>query len=289
MKVLVTGSTGRLGSRVAAALVAAGHEVVATDVRAPAEVTGATASVVATRVADLCQFDAARELVRGVDVVCHLGNLPNMPASGRAAGFMNNTIANYNAFLAATEAGVRRIVYASSVQAYGCLGYTSGDGPGGFTAPLYLPLDEDHPLRPADAYPLSKANGEYIAESFCRALPGLTAWSLRYTGIRVPRPPTDGPKRKWELGPLHAVLGSMCTWVHVDDAVRVTVLACGADRPGHTALNVVAQTSSPPWTEEALAATFGAVPPFRRHVPAGQALVCGDRAEQLLGFRAEHR
>ncbi|HEV7299574.1 MAG TPA: NAD(P)-dependent oxidoreductase [Tepidisphaeraceae bacterium] len=285
MKVVVTGSAGLLGSRVTAALMVDGHDVVATDVRAPDGEAAAT-----TRVIDLCQIEAVRELVTGADVVCHLGNLPSTVPSGRSKGYINNTAANYNVYLAATEAGVRRIVYASSVQAYGCFGFTSAPGDGNFTPPRYLPLDEDHPLQPADAYPLSKATGEWIAASFCRAIPDLTAWSLRFTGIRVPqppRPPHFGPRNKHGVSP-RLMLGGMCTWVHMDDAIRATVLACAADRPGHTPLNIVAQTSRPAWTPEALAALYGSVPEFRRPVLPEQSLVSGDRAEQLLGFRAAH-
>src|SRR5688500_855866 len=190
MKVVVTGVAGRLGSRVAAALVAAGHEVVASDVRVADE---AVAGAVPLRVVDLCQIEPVRELVQGADVVCHLGNLPGTNYSGRSKGFINNTAANYNVFLAATEAGVRRMVYASSIQAYGCFGFTSGDGPGSFTRPQYLPTDEHPPLHPAAAYPLSKANGEFIAASCCRALPDLTVWSLRYTGMRMPKPSQATP------------------------------------------------------------------------------------------------
>src|SRR5688500_3554137 len=109
MKIVVTGSAGRLGSRVGRALAAAGHEVIATDVREPQE------PMPGLRIADLQQIDAARELVQGADAVCHLGNLPGLAPVGRSKGFINNTSVNYNMFLAATEAGVRRMVYASSI------------------------------------------------------------------------------------------------------------------------------------------------------------------------------
>jgi nucleoside-diphosphate-sugar epimerase len=306
MKIVVTGSAGRLGSGVARALLAAGHEVVATDVRLPTEPTPEV------RVVDLCHIDAVRELMQGAEAVCHLGNLPGFGGApgatpiGRSKGFINNTATNYNVFLAATEAGVRRIVYASSIQAYGCCGYTSTNGPGIFSRPQYLPLDEDHPLNPVDAYPLSKAVGESIAASFCQALPDLTAWSMRFSGIAMPRPPRPpearppqpappqgaappgGAPRKYVPG-AGPTLGSLCTWVHMEDAVRATVLACGLDRPGHTPLNILAQTSRPAWSPEALTAIFGAVPPFRRTMVPEEPLISPERAERLLGFRAEHR
>jgi nucleoside-diphosphate-sugar epimerase len=50
--------------------------------------------------------------------------------------------------------------------------------------PDYLPVDEDHPLRPEDPYGLSKEIGEVIARSY--ALKGLETVSLRPSGVVTP-------------------------------------------------------------------------------------------------------
>jgi nucleoside-diphosphate-sugar epimerase len=52
-------------------------------------------------------------------------------------------------------------------------------------APVYVPIDEDHPLRPADAYALSKAVGEQAADYFVSQR-GLEVISFRFMGVRVP-------------------------------------------------------------------------------------------------------
>jgi len=237
---------------------------------------------------DLAVPENAVSLMSGVEAVCHLGNLPGFGGRGRAEGYLNNTASNYNVFLAATQAGVRRIVYASSVQAYGCFGFSSGEGQGFVTPPLYLPIDEDHPLQVTDAYPLSKACGEWIGESFCRAHPDLTVWSLRYSAIylpahlRQPKPLLPGQKH-----PSRTLLGSLGTLIHVSDATRATVLALNKDRPGHTAVNIVASPSKHAWSIDALTEAYGRPPVFKRPLQPTDPLITGERAELLLSFRAQ--
>jgi UDP-glucose 4-epimerase len=79
-------------------------------------------------------------------------------------------------FAAAQAAGVKKIVCGSSLAIYGFYYPTTELGPG------YLPVDEDHPLRPQDPYGLSKL----VAEKLCDALAhktGAQIASLRFSGI----------------------------------------------------------------------------------------------------------
>jgi len=78
MKVLVTGAAGFIGSHVASALAAVGHEVVALDVLLPAvhpDPVGSRRRVAEDAVfveADVRDADSVRAALHGVDVVCHL-------------------------------------------------------------------------------------------------------------------------------------------------------------------------------------------------------------------------
>jgi nucleoside-diphosphate-sugar epimerase len=273
MKILVTGSTGKLGRAVVAELLAHGHEVVATDRRAPEQ----AAAGPATRLADLTRIDEARPLVREVDVVCHLGNIPWFDEPQYASGFANNTAVNYNVFQAAEEAGVGRVVYASSVQAYGMLGPL-------YAAPRYLPVDEDHPLLATNPYALSKAGGEAIAESFLRRGKIRQVFSLRYTAILEGPGPVVSPGDPRPQP--RSATGSLFTRVSFADAARATRLACEAERAGHTALNIASPRAAAWWRAEDLEEVYGVVPAMRRPLSGGEALISSARAKEILEFEA---
>ena len=77
-----------------------------------------------------------------------------------AATYATNILSTYNVLEAATRLGVRKIVFASSETTYGiCFGH-------GERRPLYVPVDEEHPTIPEDAYAMSEVAGEVTARSF---------------------------------------------------------------------------------------------------------------------------
>ena len=84
-----------------------------------------------------------------------------MPAPA-ATIFDTNVRGTWNVLEAAHATSVRRVVVCSSVSALG-IDFTNPRLP-----PAYLPIDEAHPLRPTQAYGLSKQLGEEIARSFAR-------------------------------------------------------------------------------------------------------------------------
>jgi nucleoside-diphosphate-sugar epimerase len=174
MKVLVTGAAGRLGSAVCAHLVDAGHEVKATDYK---HREGLPVKLVH---ADLRDEIAVYNLLEGCEAVAHLGNHPNLLAGPSPQRILAENVAmNANVFRAAVDIGIRRIVFASSVQAI--LKVPNGmrvDTP--YAIP-YLPLDGDAPSNPgSNFYALSKEFGERVLEELCLAQPELVATSLRY-------------------------------------------------------------------------------------------------------------
>jgi len=281
MRIVVTGSSGRLGLFVVRELLAQHFDVVPVDRRAHSE-----PAMPATQVVDLAQPGDYRELFRDVQVVCHLGNLPSFdprltPGITPAKGFAENVTSTYVVFDAAFDMGVRHFVYASSINAYGvCL--MSPDKPELVSPPQYLPVDEDHPLLPCDAYPLSKRLGEEIAESFARRDAATTVYSLRFTKVMGDRPPGVA----WPHRP-RRVYCSLMAYIHVADAARAVRMCCQQPRPGHTPLNICAPRASAPWDREMILASYGTIPEMRGNLKADDPLMSPKRAQEILGFVAE--
>jgi nucleoside-diphosphate-sugar epimerase len=151
-RVLVTGGTGRLGRFVVAELTRH-YRVVTLDRDA------ATGPDLAVDVLDLPRLLGA---MRGQDAVVHLAAIDAAVPAPAATIFDTNVRGTWNVLEAAHATGVRRVVVCSSVSALG-IDFTNPRLP-----PAYLPIDEAHPLRPTQAYGLSKQLGEEIARSFAR-------------------------------------------------------------------------------------------------------------------------
>ena len=179
MRALVTGSAGFIGSHLAEALAARGHDVVGldslTDYYDPAlkEENAAAAGV------ELLRLDlAADELdVAGYDAVFHLAGQPGARSFGNVFPdyLRRNTLATQRVFEAAVAAGVR-VVYASSSSIYG-------------DAERY-PTPEDVLPRPNSPYGITKLACEHLAYAYARGF-GLEAVTLRYFTVYGPRQRPD--------------------------------------------------------------------------------------------------
>lgn len=151
-RIAVTGGAGRLGSFMLDAL-ASRAEARVVDLRRP----GRDVPFVQ---ADVTDSAALRQAFAGCDAVIHLAAIPNPRTSTPEMTYRVNTLGTWAVMQAAEDAGVRRVVIASSDAAYG-LSYNPPDW-----MPRYLPIDEEHPLRPSEAYSLSKEVTEAIARCY---------------------------------------------------------------------------------------------------------------------------
>jgi UDP-glucose 4-epimerase len=169
-RVLVTGGTGRLGRFVVAAL------------RPHYRVT--TLDLAQTHIApdlpiDILDLPGLQRALRGVHAIVHLAAIDASVPAPPATTFETNVRGTWNVIEAAQLNGVQRIVLCSSVSAFG-IDHTNPTLP-----PLYLPIDEDHPLRPTQPYGLSKQLCEDIARSFARRGP-MAITCLRPAWIMFP-------------------------------------------------------------------------------------------------------
>ncbi|OLT09703.1 oxidoreductase [Kocuria sp. CNJ-770] len=175
-RVVVTGGSGRLGRSVVAGLAEAGYDVVSVDRALPPEAQRAAAHrAVEHRAAELTDPEATHALMRAArpDAVVNLAAIAVPFSAPEHVILQTNAVIAHTVAEAATEAGARRIVMASSPTV---LGYGS---PAGWLPPA-LPLTEDTPPRPWHAYGLSKHVAEQVAQMFAAARGG----SVRYASFR---------------------------------------------------------------------------------------------------------
>jgi UDP-glucose 4-epimerase len=170
MKVLVTGGAGYIGSIVATDLLSAGHEVVVLDNLERGHRAAVPAEARFVR-ADLRQRESVqRALSEGFDGVLHFAALALVgeSVSHPERYYGTNVGGTLNLLEAMQATDVNRLVFSSTCAVYG--------------QPDQVPISEDAPPRPANAYGASKLAVDGMIGDFSRAH-GLGAISLRYFNV----------------------------------------------------------------------------------------------------------
>ncbi len=175
MRVLVTGGLGMIGRVVVQELLAAGINPVVVDQLPPTEGDQRVKAVQC----DLTDLNATLEAVRDVDVVFHLAAIPN-PTGPLEKVLGINVMSTYNVLEAARQNSIPRVVYSCSDSASGFGIHLVN------LKPLYLPIDEEHPMWPHETYSLSKYFGEEMLANYARAF-GIEGIALRYTWVWTER------------------------------------------------------------------------------------------------------
>src|SRR5580700_9981787 len=279
-RICVTGATGKAGLATVLNLREHGHEVVATDIALSGD--DVAAGVLA---ADLTDYGQATEVLRGIDAVVHLANIPAPGRSTPAVTFHANVAMNFNIFHAAAALGLSKVVWASSETTLGLpFGHGPEQSPGAPGELRYAPVDEDHFPYPATTYALSKVTSETIAEQISR-WSGIPFVGLRISNImephdyrRFPSYWSDAQTRKWNA------------WGYVD--VRDVAAACrlGLEADVTGSQNVIiaaADTVMNRPSRDVLAEVFPDVA-LTREVGDFETLLSIDRARDLLGYAPRH-
>ncbi|NWF93003.1 MAG: SDR family oxidoreductase [Syntrophaceae bacterium] len=176
--VLVTGGAGFIGSNLTEALLKQGHRVRVLDNFLTGKKENlrfdhnySSLEIVEGDIRDLA---VCQKSMKGVEYVFHQAALPSVQRSVEDPLTSNsiNVVGTLNILLAARDAGVKRLIYASSSSVY-------GDTP-------TLPKREEMPPNPLSPYALQKYVGEQYCKLFFR-LYGLETISLRYFNIFGPR------------------------------------------------------------------------------------------------------
>lgn len=180
MNILVTGGAGFIGSHIVDAYLAAGHMVAIVD----NFTTGRRANVPpAARVYEMDIRDPALAAVfarEHPDIVNH--HAAHISVHGSVTDPVHdasvNVLGTLRVLECARDAGVRKIIYASS-------------GGAAYGEPQHLPCDEAHPSDPLSPYGLSKHTAERYVALYHR-LYGMHFTILRYPNVYGPRQDPHG-------------------------------------------------------------------------------------------------
>lgn len=175
-RVMITGAAGRIGQTLARAFEGNYATLRLFDLK-PAEKSHPDTEVV---IGDLMNFDALAIALRDVDCVIHLAAIPEeWPFEELVEP---NILGTYQLFEAARRAGVRRIIYASSIQAVGFHRQATG-------------VSQGSRIRPSGFYGVTKAFGEALASLYADKY-GLSVACLRIASFE-PEPEDQRQLATW--------------------------------------------------------------------------------------------
>jgi nucleoside-diphosphate-sugar epimerase len=271
MRILVTGAAGHIGGHVTRDLVAAGHQVVLTDLL-PIDEPRADR----VHIGDLRDPDLVSKAMDGAEAVVHLGAIPHPNVDDPSELFAHNCLTAHQVFEVAARAGARRVVAASSMAAVG-LAWSPVP-----VSPAYAPVDEAHPSMVRDPYGLSKTVLEEVARTAHRRH-GLDAVCMRFpfTGVgdrldHFLAACADDP-----AGQRHDLWG----WLHTEDAATAIRLALESNRvEGCHVVNVTASDTTSAVPSAELMARHHPGVPLRAEVPGHATLFDRTACTRLLGF-----
>ncbi len=230
MRIALTGAAGFIGSHIADAYLAAGHEVLVVD-----DLSSGRREQVPQKArfvqADIRSAAAARALTDfRPDVLNHHAAQIEVRRSVSEVAFDAevNVVGFLNVVEAARQAGARRVVFASSG------GAIYGEQTG-------APATEASPARPASPYGAAKASAELYLGAF-QQMYGLHWVALRYSNVYGPRQNALGEAGVVALFANRCLAHQPCTiygdgtqtrdFVFVEDVVRANVAALDCDHKG---------------------------------------------------------
>ena len=274
--VLVTGGSGKLGRFVVKRLQDAGMNVISAD-----RVSHPDKSVNQVLI-DFRKSGEVLDLVTGVnnridklDAIVHLAAIPAPGLYSDLATMENNFNSTINVFTAAKNAGIKKIVFASSETVLG-LPFD--------TPPPYVPVDEEYRPRPESYYSLAKFLEEQAAMELCRWDPTLSMIALRFSNVMDPSEypgfrdfQLDSNIRKWNL------------WAYIDgrDGAQAVHKAIQYPKPGFEAFIIANKdTVMNQSNQELLKKHFPNIAQ-RREFKEHETLLDIGKAQRLLGYEPD--
>jgi nucleoside-diphosphate-sugar epimerase len=248
------------------------YDVVVFDQAQPQDSTG-----VRVRLGDHRDLGQVIGALKGAGLVIHLSADTYPDLYGAEVQFSTNVMGAFNVAEAAAMVGVPKLIFAGSPSLLG------------FMAPRdtfrisYLPVDEDHPLMPHNAYGLSKLVTEEILKAWQRKTDG-SAIVIRPCYLVAPKEAEE--RLRPRLANPELAAGNLFNYVDARDAAQAFRLAVEKDIPGYTVFFAGAPDAL---AREPLAQLLPRFYPGTEKLAAGltgtRPAISNARAEAVLGYR----
>jgi len=293
--VLITGGAGGIG-RYAAAEMRTRYDVTLFDRVLPQEEIHPWETDLPFVKGDLTSLsDCMRAIALArADAIVHLGAIPfnteRQPGQRGAQRLPEdetmrvNTMGTFYLMDAARRLGVKRVVMASTFFVLG-LGFRISDKP--FVVE-YLPIDEEHPLRPEDTYSLSKVLGEEILAAFSRAY-DIQVVAFRLMGVDYPH----WRRHAFGVTPEPRAEGmryfSTFQYVEAEDVALACRLALEADGlEPFEAFYLATDTTLAEETRGVLERCYPELAPMAASIHGYDGLITIEKARRKLGYEPQH-
>ncbi|MEJ1999340.1 MAG: NAD(P)-dependent oxidoreductase [Maritimibacter sp.] len=288
MRILFTGGSGKAGREVIPYLLEQGHQVMNVDL-VPFDHPG-----VDNIVADLTDsgqvFNALSmyanydEMEPGTgvprfDAVVHFAAIARILLKPDNETYRVNVLSTYNVLEAATKLGIRKVVIASSETTYGvCFA-------DGMRNPLYVPVDEEHPVVPEDSYGMSKVVNEVTANSFA-ARTGADIYALRINNVMSPEDYARDWPRYFENPDIRR--RNIFSYIDARDLGQVVDLCLKKDGLGYQVFNVANDGMSVALSPAEVVERYYQGVELREPVESWTTPYSNKKIKAVLGFEEQH-
>lgn len=275
MRLLVTGGSGLVGRYVVDELCKS-HSVDILDIKIPQR------NNVRHHPVDILDLAVLRRVVQGYDGVIHLAGIPHPLNDPPEIVFRVNTLGTFNMLQACAESGVGKFVFMSSESTLGFAFSTTR------LVPAYLPIDENHALRPQDPYGLSKVACELLCRGFSERS-GMITVCLRAPWIWVPDE-HERPMYKQLVIEYPKWYKNLWAFIHVADVAQAIALSLTTKlENSHDSFFITADEN---WTgkqSRALAEEFfPETQTFTTDFQGACSFISSGKAKSILKFSPQH-
>lgn len=287
MRIFFTGGSGKAGKHVAPYLASQGHQVTnadltplghpdVNDLKVDLTDAGQTYSAMA-QMASMDELDLPS--VPSYDAVVHFAAIPRILLTPDATTYAINILSTYHVLEAATRLGIPKVIFASSETTYGIC-FAQGE-----RTPLYVPVDEEHPVVPEDSYAMSKVASEVTARSF-HARTGSDVYGLRINNVIEPHEYEEYFPDYLEDPSLRR--RNVFAYIDTRDLGQMVQRCLTTDGLGFEVFNVANADMSVAATTDEIREQFYEGVELRREMGRDETFYSIDKARQMLGFDPQH-